>query len=136
MIFFNGGDAAKSATHDDSRAFGKLGRSLQPAVIQGEVSCGKSELQKEVHLSELFLGDEILRMKFLHFAGDAGRKVARVKTANGNDSGFALKEAIPVFFDPHSQGRNQSDSCNHRPPPLIQLHEILPVGRWLLAVGC
>ena len=103
MGLFDSGDAAQSATHDDACPFTKLRRRLQPTVIQGETSGAKSELQEEVHLAKFFLGDKILRMEILHFAGNAGGESARVKTGNGTDSGFALHKAIPVLFDPHSQ---------------------------------
>ncbi len=90
VVFFNGRQAAKAGTDQDTDPLGILFINHQRRIFHRHIRCCQRILDKEIHLLDLFFIDKLFGVKIFDFTGYLGWKIRGIKAGYAVNTGLTL----------------------------------------------
>ena len=109
--------------YDDADAIGVLRGDLEARHVHGHLACRDREMDKAVHLLDLFGLDVLLRLEAVDLARDLRGDGLVIELRDGADAGFAVDQAFPACFrieadrGDHPDAGDNNSSFQKRIPP-------------------
>ena len=113
MLALDGPEVSDATADISPDVFRNLVGDFQSAIVYGFLRSGNSVMNESAHLARFLLFDVIQGVEVLNFAGEADRKLFRVKFSDVIRATLTFNQRGPGAFDRVGYRSNQAEARNN-----------------------